>query len=87
MLDREIFVRTVRTNPRYPPIDAAALDEAAQASMTALMAPGTLILQTPAKANLLQELPAPTSAQSTLSLPQGLTGCYYRLAFTSLCCM
>lgn len=52
-LDREVFVRSVRTNPRYPDVlgeNEGGLDAEAQAQFLTLMAPGTLILQTPAKA-------------------------------------
>ena len=45
VLDRECFTRSVRTNPRYPEIDCAVLDDAARARLLELMQPGTLILQ------------------------------------------
>ena len=70
-LDRELFVRAVRTNPRYPAVDEDALDEAAQAAITALMRPGFLILQTPARAEQAKSLPnvlPVSSSQTSLSL-------------------
>lgn len=70
-LDRECWVRSVRTNPRYPAIDAIALDEAAQASCLARMRPGALILQTPARAEQTMNLPRTmpcNAASNTLAL-------------------
>jgi len=55
VLDRECFTRSVRTNPRYPEIYCAVLDDAARARllelMLKLMQPGTLILQSKERAN------------------------------------
>ena len=80
VLDRECFVRSVRTNPRFPPVDDEACDEALQATLDGLMRPGSLILQTPSRAaqhrNLTREQnaiveqvqTAAIHSQSTLSL-------------------
>ena len=51
VLDRECFTRSVRTNPRYPEIYCAVLDDAARAGLLELMQPGTLILQSKERAN------------------------------------
>lgn len=50
VLDRECFTRSVRTNPRYPEIYCAVLDDAARARLLELMQPGTLILQSKERA-------------------------------------
>ena len=72
VLDRELFLRSVKTNPRYPPTDAEMCDEALQAALTASMTPGSLILQTPARAAIARDLPSQLpgglSAQSQLAL-------------------
>ena len=47
-LDRLCWVRGLRTNPRYPAVDDA-LSEEDRAAALALMRPGTLILQSPAR--------------------------------------
>ena len=62
-LDRECFVRSVRTNSRYAPVDDTALDEAAQEALSDLMRPGSLILQTPLRA-------AETSQTSRAAAPR-----------------
>ena len=52
-LDREIFVRSVRTNPRYSEVldtDAGGFSAADQRRVMELMRPGMLIVQTPEKA-------------------------------------
>lgn len=51
VLDRKCFTRSVRTNPRYPEIVCAVLDDAARARLLELMQPGTLILQSKERAN------------------------------------
>lgn len=51
VLDRECFTRSVRTNPRYPEIYCAVLDDAARARLLELMQPGTLILKSKERAN------------------------------------
>lgn len=70
VLDRECFIRRVKTNPRYPPVDESTVDTAMQATLVDLMRPGTLILQTPARAEQLRNLPnqPPSSSANTLSL-------------------
>jgi len=53
-LDREIFVRSVRTNPRYSEVlgtDAGGFSSADQERLLSLMTPGMLIVQTPEKAH------------------------------------
>lgn len=74
-LDRECFVKAVRTNPRYPPVDESALNEDAQAALDPLMSPGNLILQTPPRAEQALNMQMqgaqyanPASPSSTLSL-------------------
>jgi hypothetical protein len=56
VLDREIFARSVRTNPRYPPIDEAVVDDEAAERLQALMRPGMLILQSPQRATEMHSL-------------------------------
>lgn len=60
-LDRELFVHSVKTNPRYPLVEDV-VDRRAQDLLLDLLRPGTLILQTPARAeesrNLAQQMPA-----------------------------
>ena len=53
-LDREIFVRSVRTNPRYSEVlgtDSGGFSSADQERLLSLMTPGMLIVQTPEKAH------------------------------------
>ena len=77
-LDRECFVRAVRTNPRYsPPADESegGFDEAGQVHFLSLMRPGMLILQTPTRArehgeNTLQTL----QQQQVLAAAQHASG-------------
>ena len=54
-LDRELWTRSVKTNPRYQPVDAGVLDAPAQARFRESMQPGMLILQTPLKAVQTQQ--------------------------------
>ena len=71
-LDRELFVHSVKTNNRYPPVDESGIpDEAAQEALIDMMQPGTLILQTPSRAEEARNLPRqmpPNSQSNTLSL-------------------
>ena len=54
-LDRELWTRSVKTNPRYQPVDDDVLDADRQARFRDRMRPGTLILQTPLKAQQTQQ--------------------------------
>jgi hypothetical protein len=49
-LDRTIFTRMVRTNPRYSAIDEGVIDPPSHHRYLDLMRPGTLILQSPQRA-------------------------------------
>lgn len=76
-LCRECFLRSVRTNPRFPAVDSGehGLDAAAQARLLCRMRPGTLIVQTPLRAQEHGAITMQTlQQQQALSVAQRAAG-------------